>query len=83
MKAIVCIFVRTHDLKLAAGEPLAVEISANLQPVAVSDADKTNRVDESTIHSESVPPFWTWFIENPRPRSSRSCRSLADLIFAK
>jgi hypothetical protein len=26
-----------------------------------------NRADNSTIHNESAPPFWTWFIENPRP----------------
>jgi len=51
MKAIVVIFVRTYDVRLS----------------AVLSADKTNRADKSIIHRESVPPFWTWFIENPRP----------------
>ena len=61
MKAIVLIFVRTRDVKLPAGQSLAISISASLQGVAVVGADK------STIHDESAPPFWTWFIENPRP----------------
>jgi hypothetical protein len=34
--------------------------------VAASGTDKTNLADKSTIHNELVPPFWTWFIENPR-----------------
>jgi hypothetical protein len=67
MKAIVVIFVRTRDVKLPAGQSLAISISASLQGVAVVGADKTNRADKSTIHNESAPPFWTWFIENPRP----------------
>jgi hypothetical protein len=67
MKATVVILVRTPDVKLPAGQPLAIPISASLQDVAVLGADKTNRADKSTIHHESVPPFWTWFIENPRP----------------
>jgi hypothetical protein len=83
MKAIVVIFVQTHDLKLPAGEPLAVLISGNSEAVSILGTDKTNRVDKASINQdESVPPFWTWFIENPRPHSSRSFRSLADLIFA-
>jgi hypothetical protein len=67
MKAIVVIFVRTRDAKLPAGQSLAISISASLQGVAVAGADKTNRADKSTIHNESASPFWTWFIENPRP----------------
>jgi hypothetical protein len=61
MKAIVVIFVRTRDVKLSAGQSLAISISASLQGAAVVGADK------STIHNESATPFWTWFIENPRP----------------
>jgi hypothetical protein len=82
MKAIVVIFVRTSDVKLPTGHPLAVEISGSSQGVVILGADKTDRADESTTHNESVPPFWTWFIENPRPHSSRSFGGLADLIFA-
>jgi hypothetical protein len=67
MKAIVVIFVRTRDVKLPAGQSLAISISQSLQRVAVLGADKANRADNSTIHNESAPPFWTWFIENPRP----------------
>jgi len=67
MKAIVVIFVRTHDVKLSAGQSLAISISASLQRAAVVGADKTNTADKSTIHNRSSAPFWTWFIENPRP----------------
>jgi hypothetical protein len=67
MKAIVVIFVRTRDVKLLAGQSLAISISARLQGVSVVDADKTNRTDKSTLHNGSSAPFWTWFIENPRP----------------
>ena len=67
MKAIVVILVRTRDVKLPAGQSLASPISASLQEVAVVDTDKTNRADKSTIHNGSAAPFWTWFIENPRP----------------
>jgi hypothetical protein len=62
MKAIVVIFLRTRDEKLPAGQSLA-----SLQGLAVAGADKTIGADRSTIHHESAPPFWTWFIENPRP----------------
>jgi hypothetical protein len=73
MKAIVVIIVRMPDVKLPAEQSLAISISASLQGVAVVGADK------STTHNESASPFWTWFIENPRPHSSRSLRNLADL----
>jgi hypothetical protein len=82
MKAIAVIFVRTRDVKLPAGQPTVVPISEGSQGVAVLGGNKTNRADKSTIHNDSVPPFWTWFIENPRPHSSRSFRSLADLTSA-
>jgi len=81
MKAIV-IFLRTHDVKVSAGQPLAVPISRNSHEVAVSDADKTNRVDKSAIRNEPMPPLWTWFIENPRPHSVRSFRGIVELTFS-
>jgi hypothetical protein len=67
MKATVVIFVRTRDVKLPAGQSLAISAGGSSQEVAVAGADKTNGADKSTIHNESAPPFWTWFIENPRP----------------
>jgi hypothetical protein len=67
MKAIVVILVRTRDVKLPAGQSLAISISASLRGVGVVGADKINRADKSTIHNGSAAPFWTWFIENPRP----------------
>jgi hypothetical protein len=67
MKAIVVVFVRIRGVKWPAGQPLAVRINGSLQRIAVLGADETSRQDKSTIRNESVPPFWTWFIENPRP----------------
>jgi hypothetical protein len=67
MKAILVIFVRTRDVNLPAEQSLAISIGESLQGVAVVAADKTNGADKSTIHKGSAGPFWTWFIENPRP----------------
>jgi hypothetical protein len=67
MKATVVIFVRAPDVKLPTGQSLAISISTSLQGGGVVADDKTNRADNSTIHNESAAPFWTWFIENPRP----------------
>jgi hypothetical protein len=78
MKAIVVILVRTYDVKLLARQPFAVSISGSFQGVAVSGADKKHRADKRTIRNEPVPPFWTWFIENPRP-VSRSFGGLVEL----
>jgi hypothetical protein len=78
----VVVFVQTRDLERPTGQTLAVWINGSLQEVAVLGADETNRQGKSSIHHESVPPFWTWFIENPRPHTSRSFRNLAGLTFA-
>ena len=68
MKAIVVRFVRTRDVKLPAGRPFAIPINGSSQGATVSGTHKTNRADKSTpTNNEWVPPFWTWFIENPRP----------------
>jgi hypothetical protein len=45
-------------------------------------AAKADPADESIVDSHSAPPFWTWFIENPRPRSFTSLNSLAGLTLA-
>jgi hypothetical protein len=68
MKDIVVIFVKTREVHLSTG--------------GLQNDDKTNRADKSTIDNESAPPFWTWFIENPRPRSSKYLSSLAALTLA-
>jgi hypothetical protein len=42
---------------------------------------ETYRADKPNIDKNSAQPFWTWFIENPRPQSSASLRYPTDLIF--
>jgi hypothetical protein len=68
MKEIVVIFVQAQDVNLPAGQP--------------PGAAKTDDASEPIVDNHSAPPFWTWFIENPRPRALRSFRNLAGLILA-
>jgi hypothetical protein len=68
MKEVVVIFVQAQDVNLPAGES--------------SGAAKTEHAAESIVDNDSAPPFWTWFIENPRPRFSTSVNGLAGLTLA-
>ncbi len=61
MRTIV-ICVQTRDVDLAAREPLVITINEHFQDIA--RAGKTNGAAGS---NEMASPFWTWFIENPRP----------------
>jgi hypothetical protein len=63
MRTIV-ISVQTPDVDLAAREPLVITINEHFQEVAVARAGETNGTAGS---NEVASPFWTWFIENPRP----------------
>ena len=67
MQKTVIILVQARDLDLLPGQPLVITIDGNLQDVAGAGASKTQRADESAIHNETAPAFWTWFVENPRP----------------
>ena len=62
MRTIV-IWVETRDVDLAAREPRVITINERFQNVA--RAGETNDTAKS---NEMASPFWTWFIENPRPR---------------
>jgi hypothetical protein len=70
MKEIMVIFVEALDVNLPAGQP----------PDA--SAGETDDANESIVDNHSAPPFWTWFIENPRPRSFTSVGGLAGLTLA-
>lgn len=67
MQTTVVILVQARDVDLLPGQPLVITIDGNLQDVALAGASKTQCADESTVHDETVPAFWTWFVENPRP----------------
>jgi hypothetical protein len=56
------ICVQTRDVDLAAREPLVITIKERFQDVV--PAGETNGAAGS---NEVASPFWTWFIENPRP----------------
>jgi hypothetical protein len=68
MKEIVVIFIQAREESLPAGQ----------SPGAAEAEDAS----EPSVNSHSVPPFWTWFIENPRPRFSSSFTSLTGLTLA-
>jgi len=68
MKEIVVIFVQAQDVNLPAGQP--------------PGAAKTDDASEPIVDNHSALPFWTWFIENPRPRPFTSLSSLAGLTLA-
>ena len=75
MTAIVVIFIGTREVKPRARRT-AVSMSESLQWLKILGPDKTTQ-NKPTIRNESVPPFWTWFIENPRPVLT-SCDDVAD-----
>ena len=61
MKAIVLLFIRPPKTAMPA-----------MQLSIVSRDTKSNSNPDETKHgevmaNESTAPFWTWFIENPRP----------------
>ncbi len=69
MKAIVVVFAPEPDIR-----PSGVQVEPRLE---IDGADWHSDLDQSKGDSqpkpmmgrESVIPFWTWFIENPRPTS--------------
>jgi hypothetical protein len=67
MQKSVIVLVQARDVDLPPGQPLVITIDGSLQDVAIAGPSKTHRADKSTIHNESAPAFWTWFVENPRP----------------
>jgi hypothetical protein len=86
MKAIEVVLIRTRHAKPPAEGPIVISIRENSEGVAVLLADKTNAARKSNIHNDSMPPFWTWFIENPRPtregtwQKRHSTEVLTDLL---
>jgi hypothetical protein len=67
MQKTVIVLVQAREMDLPPGQPLVITIDGSLQDVALAGPSKTRRADKSTIHDESTPAFWTWFVENPRP----------------
>jgi hypothetical protein len=59
MNAILIVFMPTSSSRFAQQQPVTNTFSAELPP----------RLDDTAGDDRSTPPFWTWFIENPR-----SCR---------
>ena len=67
MQKTVVIVVQAPEADLPRGQPLVITTNGRVQEVAIARGDKANDVRKSTIHPNAVPPFWTWFVENPRP----------------
>jgi len=58
----IVISVQTRDVELAAGEPLVITINEG-----VRDLPRAREANGAGASNEVASPFWTWFIENPRP----------------
>ena len=58
----IVISVQTGDVDLAAKEPLVITINGRVRAVV-----RAGEKNGATKSNEAASPFWTWFIENPRP----------------
>lgn len=65
MRWVVFIFVRSFDAQVSAGPAFAARQNRPTELLADSSSD-TGRRAEWSFRKDSSPPFWTWFIENPR-----------------
>jgi YD repeat-containing protein len=73
MKPIVVVFVPTGaTAKSQESYVFALTWDGLRQRASINDADRPR-----DFRAQSLPPFWTWFIENPRP-PSQSLRPLKD-----
>jgi len=52
--------------------PVYIEIAGNRGPKPAVAFSSHDRRLENSREATSDWPFWTWFIDNPRPRSSHS-----------
>jgi hypothetical protein len=71
MHTTVFIFVQARDLELVSERPLVILTNEASQKGFAVDAEKTKRADQSAMFHQPLPPFWTWFVENPRPTEQR------------
>ena len=71
MHTTVFIFVQARDLELVSERPLVILTNEASQKGFAVEAEKTKRADHSAMYHQSLPPFWTWFVENPRPTDQR------------
>jgi hypothetical protein len=71
MHTTVFIVVQARDLELVSKRPLVILTNEALQKGFAVDAEKTKRADQSAVYHQSLLPFWTWFVENPRPTDQR------------
>jgi hypothetical protein len=63
MDAIVVVFMPTRDSRPGSEELVALRVVNPEQPRSGFENPKTALLDTS---ERTTPPFWTWFIENPR-----------------
>ncbi len=68
MQTIVVIGVPKRDAEPSAEQASVGSINDRSQESIDGGARRTNRSSTSSERDEVTPPFWTWFIENPRGR---------------
>jgi hypothetical protein len=65
----IVISVQTRDVDLARREPLVITINGG-----VRDLPRALNKNGAAKSNEMASPFWTWFIENPRPTARGQSR---------
>lgn len=65
MKAIVFVFMPAGEAQSVKAKSAALRVADLFQPGPAVEDVKVNlqRISE---RKQAAPPFWTWFIENPR-----------------
>ena len=61
------LIILVKNVEVCGGPRLVITIDGSSQTVALPGPDKTKSPNQRRNHNESVPAFWTWFVENPRP----------------
>jgi hypothetical protein len=66
MKAIVVVVARSLEIHLWAGDLAGRSTVGSLRPSGEAKARPATVAINPADDQELTPPFWTWFIENPR-----------------
>ena len=69
MKAIVIVFMPARNEEAATEQSLALR-SAGTSQLPTNLAHAQDRFPQLPDSNQTTPPFWTWFIENPRHASA-------------
>jgi hypothetical protein len=70
MSAIVIVFMPGHDGRLVTEQAAALR-AVDSSPQSTDSGNTRSGLGQTSDLDETTPPFWTWFIENPRTSRAR------------